>query len=170
MRKLLVVVGVLTVVLPLLADSRAAAQEQAQGQRDGAGNPIGVLGPVNALGQELKRPPAPTGPPPRLPDGTIDLGDGPWVLAPGGGDSIAQRLGGGGELPLLPAAKALMASSKPTDDPVNWCLPLGLLRTSPYPFRFIQNYTHKKPTLMYILSEWMGSFRQVFLDGRKHPT
>jgi len=22
---------------------------------------------------------------------------------------------------------------------------------------------------MYILSEWMGSFRQVFLDGRKHP-
>ena len=60
-------------------------------------------------------------------------------------------------------------ASKRTDDPVNWCLPLGLLRPSPYPFRFIQNYTHKKPTHMYILSEWMGSFRQVFLDGRKHP-
>jgi hypothetical protein len=28
---------------------------------------------------------------------------------------------------------------------------------------------HKKPTHMYILSEWMGSFRQIFLDGRKHP-
>jgi hypothetical protein len=170
MRKRLVVVGVLAVVLPLLTDSRAAAQEQAQVQRDATGNPIGVLGPVNALGQEIKRPPPPTGPAPHLPDGTIDLGDGAWVLVPGGGDSIAQRLSGGGELPLLPAAKALMASSKPTDDPVNWCLPLGLLRTSPYPFRFIQNYTHKKPTHMYILSEWMGSFRQVFLDGRKHPT
>ena len=169
MRKLLVV-GVLAVVLPLLTDSPAAAQEQAQGQRDATGNPIGALGPVNALGQEIKRPPAPTGPAPRLPDGTIDLGDGAWVLAPGGGDSIAQRLSRGEELPLLPAAKAMMASTKPTDDPVNWCLPLGLLRTSPYPFRFIQNYTHKKPTHMYILSEWMGSFRQVFLDGRKHPT
>ena len=169
MRKLLVVVGVLAVVLPLLRDPLAAAQEPAQGQRDGAGNPLGVLGPVNALGQEVKRPPAPIGPSPRLPDGTIDLGDGAWVAVPGGGDSIAQRLSRGDELPLLPAAKALMASSQPTDDPVNWCLPLGLLRTSPYPFRFIQNYTHKKPTHMYILSEWMGSFRQVFLDGRKHP-
>jgi hypothetical protein len=139
-RKLLVVVGVLAVVLPLLSGPLAAAQEQAQGQRDGAGNPIGVLGPVNALGQEVKRPPAPTGPPPRLPDGTIDLGDGAWVAVPGGGDSIAQRLSRGEELPLLPAAKALMASRQLTDDPVNWCLPLGLLRTSPYPFRFIQNY------------------------------
>jgi hypothetical protein len=62
-----------------------------------------------------------------------------------------------------------MGSGPSPDDPVNWCLPLGVLRTSPYPFRFIQNYTHKKPTHMYILSEWMGSFRQVFLDGRKHP-
>jgi hypothetical protein len=169
-RNLLVVVGVLAVVLPLLSGPLAAAQEQAQGQRDGAGNPIGVLGPVNALGQEVKRPPAPTGPPPRLPDGTIDLGDGAWVAVPGGGDSIAQRLSRGEELPLLPAAKALMASRQLTDDPVNWCLPLGLLRPSPYPFRFIQNYTHKKPTHMYILSEWMGSFRQIFLDGRKHPS
>ena len=55
MRKLLLIVGVLAVVLPPLTDARAAAQEQAQGQRDGAGNPIGVLGPVNALGQEVKR-------------------------------------------------------------------------------------------------------------------
>ena len=169
MRTLLTVVGVLAVVLPLLTGPPAAAQEQAQVQRDATGNPVGALGPVNALGQEVKRPSPPTGPPPRLPDGTIDLGDGAWVLVPGGGDSIAQRLNGGGELPLLPAAKALMASRQPTDDPVNWCLPLGLLRTSPYPFRFIQNYTHKKPTHMYIMSEWMGSFRQVFLDGRKHP-
>jgi len=54
-RKLLVVVGVLAVVLPLRSGSLAAAQEQAQVQRDATGNPIGVLGPVNALGQEIKR-------------------------------------------------------------------------------------------------------------------
>src|SRR5215216_7232453 len=100
------VVGVLVVVLSLLTAQLAAAQEQPQGQRDAAGNPIGVLGPVNALGQDIKRPPAPTAPPPRLPDGTIDLGDGAWVGVPGGGDSIAQRLRRGEELPLLAAAKA----------------------------------------------------------------
>ena len=87
MRKLLVVAGVVVVVLPLLAGSPAAPQEQPQVQRDATGNPIGVLGPVNALGQELKRPPAPTGPAPRLPDGTIDLGDGAWVTAPATGCS-----------------------------------------------------------------------------------
>ena len=47
-----------------------------------AQNPAGTLGPVNALGQEVTRPPAPTGPAPRLPDGTIDLGDGIWISEP----------------------------------------------------------------------------------------
>src|SRR5688500_12140955 len=74
----LVVAAILTIVIPVVA------------QR-GGGDGKGVLGPVNALGQEVQRPPAPTGPPPRLPDGTIDLGDGIWV---GGGpvNSIAQGL------------------------------------------------------------------------------
>ena len=45
-----------------------------------------------------------------------------------------------------------------------------MLRYSPYPFRFIQNSTHKTPTHMFILSEGMGSFRQIFMDGRQHPT
>jgi hypothetical protein len=51
-----------------------AAVVAAQGQQQ-----QGPLGVVNALGQEFRLPPAPTGPPPRLPDGTIDLGDGIWV-------------------------------------------------------------------------------------------
>ena len=151
----------------LQTGTELAAAPQAQAPR--ATNPVGVLGPVNALGQEVRRPAAPTGPAPRLPDGTIDLGDGIWVMAPAGG-GVAQGLKPGEELPLLPSAKALMATRKDTDDPVGWCLPLGVLRAGPYPFRFIQNYTHKKPTHMYILSEWMGSFRQIFLDGRKHPS
>jgi len=131
--------------------------------------PQGVLGPIDALGQQVTRPPAPTGPAPRLPDGTIDLGSGIWVSSPSFGPDIGVGLKSGDVLPLLPSARALMASRKPADDPVNWCLPLGVLRYSPYPFRFIQNYTHRKPTHLYILSEWMGSFRQIFLDGRMHP-
>jgi hypothetical protein len=132
--------------------------------------PSGALGPVDALGQEFKRPPAPTGPAPRLPDGTIDLGDGLWVYVTRFGPDIGIGLKKGEVLPLLPSATALMSSRKPTDAPANWCLPLGVLTYSPYPFRFVQNYTHKQPTHLYILSEWMRSFRQVFLDGRKHPS
>ncbi len=160
MRKLLVVTGIIAVVMPLLAGPPAAAQAQG-----GGGNTAGVLGPVNALGQDVKRPPAPTGPAPRLPDGTIDLGEGIWVSVPFNAESGFRR----GEALLLPSAKALMASRKLTDDPLSWCLPMGVVRYTPYPFRFIQNYTHKKPTHLYILYETMRTFRQVFMDGRTHP-
>ena len=47
--------------------------------------------------------------------------------------------------------------------------PNGVVRWQPYPFRFIQNYTHKKPTHLLILYETMRAFRQVFVDGRPHP-
>ena len=139
----------------------AAAQAQ-------SGDPQkGVLGPVNALGQEFKQPEAPTGPAPRLPDGTIDLGDGIWVNTRP--FSAASSLEAGEELPLLPAAKVLMGARKPADDPNNWCLPMGVVRYSPYPFRFVQNYTHKKPSHLFIMHELMRTFRQIFMDGRKHP-
>ena len=141
----------------------AVAADQTQGAA-----PRGVLGPVDALGQEVRRPPAPTGPAPRLPDGTVDLGDGIWVSSPFGAD-ISIGLKSGEMIPLLPSAKDIVASRKPSDDPMNWCLPSGVLRYSPYPFRFIQNYTHKKPTHVYILSELMRTYRQVFMDGRTHP-
>ena len=159
MRKLLVVAWIIAIAIPLLAASLAAAQAQ------GGGNSPGVLGPVNALGQEVKRPPAPTGPPPQLRDGTIDLGDGIWVSDPFSAESGFRQ----GEALLLPSAQALMALRKGTEDPVAWCLPMGVIRYTPYPFRFIQNYTDKKPTHMYILYETMRTFRQVFMDGRKHP-
>jgi len=154
-RALVVTALVAAAAAPLLAQSPA---------------PKGVLGPIDALGQEVKRPPAPTGLAPRLPDGTIDLGDGLWVFTPPSfGPDLGVGLKSGEELPLLSSARALIATRTPADDPVNWCLPLGVLRYSPYPFRFIQNYTHKKPTHLYILTEWMGTYRQIFLDGRTHP-
>jgi len=147
-------VGTAAASLLLVAPPIAAAQ-----------TPSGALGPVNALGQEVTRPPAPTGPAPRLPDGTIDLGDGIWISNPFTPET-GPRLG---EALLLPAAKALMASRRPIDDPQAWCQPHGIVRYQPYPFRFIQNYTHKTPTHLYILYETMRAFRQVFMDGRSHP-
>ena len=162
----LIAIAVLLLREPVLTDpaprSRVAAPTQAPGPE---GPPSGALGPIDALGQEVKRPPAPTGPPPRLLDGTIDLGDGIWVSMPSPPSRDPER----GEELLLPGAKALMTSRQRTDDPLAWCLPMGVMRYTPYPFRFIQNYTHKKPTHLYILYETMRTFRQVFLDGRKHP-
>jgi hypothetical protein len=166
-RRLLSVAALFAVVVPLLTQALVVGQTTG-GQSTTPAPPSGVLGRVDALGQEVRRPPAPTSPAPRLRDGTIDLGDGIWVSDPFGAD-IALGLKPGEVLPLLPSAKALMASRKPADDPMNWCLPIGVLRYSPYPFRFIQNYTEKKPTHMYILSELMRTYRQVFMDGRNHP-
>jgi hypothetical protein len=154
------------VVVVGLALSVPTAVAQGQG---GGGQPTGPLGVVNALGQEFKLGTPPTDPAPRLPDGTIDLGDGVWVNVRPFGPRAGLKPGE--ELPLLPAAKALMASRKLTDEPHSWCLPqLGLPRYSPYPFRFIQNYTHKTPTHLYIMHELMRTFRQVFMDGRTHPS
>jgi hypothetical protein len=154
-RKLLCAAGLLgLIVVPLLAQIQTG----------------GALGDVQALGQEVRQPPAPTGPVPRLPDGTVDLGDGIWTG--GGPGSMAAGLKKGETLPLLPWAKTLMAerAKRETDDPHVWCLPMGVPRTTVYPFRFVQNYTHRRPTHLFILHEGnIHSYRQIFMDGRKHP-
>src|SRR5690349_4150180 len=81
-----------------------------------AQNQGGDLGEVNALGQSVRRPAAPSGPTPRLPDGTVDL-NGLWV---GGGAVGDMERDGGlkpGDVPLLPWAKALRDSRKEPDEP-----------------------------------------------------
>jgi len=109
-------------------------------------------------------------PVPRLPDGKIDL-TGPWV----GGGTIAdiERDGGlkPGELPLLPWAKELRDKRKSQDDPYTACLPMSVLRTNPYPWKFAMAYTAKGLSHIYILHELMddGAHRVVYMDGRKHP-
>ena len=159
-RKLFVVTGIVAMALPVLA--------QAQG---GGGSNDGPLGELGALGQRVeRRAPTPTGPAPRLPDGTVDL-DGVWS---GGGPvgDIAQGLKQGETLPLLPSSIALMKvrAQNETDDPHLWCMPMGVPRSTPYPFRFVANYTHKAPTHMFIVHEGnIHSYRQVFMDGRGHP-
>ncbi len=157
-RKLLVVTGVVAMTLPLL------------GQGRGGGANDGPLGGVGALGQRVARLEAPTGPAPRLPDGTVDL-NGLWA---GGGSlgNIASGLPEGETLPLLPLAVTVMElrALNMTDDPHLWCLPMGVPRTTPYPFRFLPNYTHEPATHMFIVHEGnIHSYRQIFVDGREHP-
>ena len=102
----------------------------------------------------------PHGPTPRLADGHPDF-SGVWQ---GGGPvgDLAQGLAPGETIPLLPAAKALMDKRESKDDPEANCLPTGIPRIAPYPWRMVQDATH-----VYFLFEGnIHSFRQVFMDGR----
>jgi hypothetical protein len=111
---------------------------------------------------------APEGPPPHLPDGTPDL-TGVWV---GGGPvgDISQGLLPGEEIKLLPAAAALMKSRMAADDPEARCLPTGVPRVAPYPWRIVQVPAYGKATHLFFLFEGnVHSYRQIFMDGRGHP-
>jgi hypothetical protein len=114
-------------------------------------------------------------PAPRLHDGTIDL-TGPWV---GGGTNNDFEEDAGmkpGELDklLLPWARDLRADRRTRiqDEPYTACLPQGVPRVNPYPWKFVNGYTAAGLTHVYVLFETGGggSYRQIFMDGRKHPT
>jgi hypothetical protein len=143
----------------------------ANGSQRGGQRGTDPLGGVEALGQAVRRKPAPTGPVPHLPDGTVDL-SGLWV----GGGPIQDIEREGGLKPgtlesiMTPSAKAVFAGRKEVDNPQFHCLPMGIPRATPYPFRMIQVPTHTKTQYVYILQEGnIHSYRQVFMDGRKHP-
>jgi hypothetical protein len=106
---------------------------------------------------------------PRLPDGKVDL-TGPWV---GGGtvEDIGRDGGLQGEFPLLPWARELRDKRRRPDEPYTACLPMGPLRSNPYPWKFAASYTSKGLTHMYILHELgdAGNHRVVYMDGRRHP-
>ena len=108
---------------------------------------------------------------PRLPDGTVDLG-GVWS---GGGpvEDIAKQGGlPDGELErlMLPSAMKLFESRDPAADPYAYCMPAGVPRmAADFAWRFVQ-WPTTKPTHIWLLYEGnMHSYRQIFLDGRKHP-
>jgi hypothetical protein len=104
----------------------------------------------------------PHGPTPRLPDGHPDL-SGVWN---GGGPvgDLAQGLAPGETIPLLPAAKAIMDKRQSKDDPEANCLPTGIPRIAPYPWRIVQTPTH----VFFLFEGNIHSYRQIFMDG-KHP-
>ncbi len=107
---------------------------------------------------------------PRLPDGKIDL-TGPWV---GGGSNDDIEKEGGlkpGELPLLPWAKELRGNRKEEQEPYTICLPMGVPRVNPYPWKFAMSYTSKGLSHIYVLHETgdAGAHRVIYMDGRKHP-
>ena len=130
--------GIFLIVLPLAAQ---APQGRAGGAgRGGRGdNPLGSVG---ALGQEVKRPPVQQRVRRRgcLTARSASTASG---SARGPVNDIAQGLPKGETLPLLPASVKLMEyrAQHETDDPHLWCMPMGVPRSTPYPFRFVQDIT-----------------------------
>lgn len=62
-----------------------------------------------------------------------------------------------------------MKTRKSQDDPQANCLPFGIPRGAPYPWRMVQTPTHKSATHIFILYEGnIHSYRQIFI-GKEHP-
>src|SRR5437667_241796 len=95
---------------------------------------------AQAQGGQQRVIPAPKGPTPHLSDGKPDL-SGVWR---GGGpvQDLAVGLAKGETIPLLPEAEKLMKSRQSKDDPEANCLPTGVPRIAPYPWRILQTPTH----------------------------
>ena len=68
-------------------------------------------------------------------------------------------------LPLQPWAEKLARERLSKDDPEALCLPTGVPRQAPYPWRIVQTATH----MFFLFEGNIHSYRQIFLDGRKHP-
>jgi len=117
-----------------------------------------------ALSAQVTPSPQPDGPAPRGADGRIDL-SGIW-LDGGPIGNIADGLPRGESMPLLPAAKAILDARLSKDDPQASCLPSGVPRIAPYPWRIVQTPTH----IFLLFEANIHSYRQIFVDGRGHPT
>ena len=112
----------------------------------------------------------PTGPVPRLPNGMVNFGDVVWLSRGSGALEQAGLTNAVLDALMQPWAKELVKTRDETQDPHNYCMPDVVPRMAPFPIRFVQNYTHAAPTHMFILNEGnIHSFRQIFMDGRKHP-
>src|SRR5213594_4762393 len=104
------------------------------------------------------------GPAPRTADGKADF-SGIWSPDRNFITDIHDALKKGEELPLQPWAEKLARERMSKDDPEALCLPAGVPRQAPYPWRIVQTGTH----MFFLFEGNIHSYRQIFLDGRTHP-
>jgi len=100
----------------------------------------------------------------RTADGKVDF-SGIWNADRKFISDINEALKPGDTLPLQPWALKVTMERKSKDDPEANCLPTGVPRVAPYPYRILQTATH----MFFLFEGNIHSYRQIFLDGRKHP-
>jgi hypothetical protein len=105
----------------------------------------------------------PKGPPPRTADGKVDF-SGIWGPDRNFIYDISSALRPGDTLPIQPWAAKLAAERMSKDDPEALCLPTGVPRMAPYPWRIVQTPAH----IFFLFEGNIHSYRQIFVDGRKH--
>ena len=134
-----------TLFIAFIAVGIAASMVAAQGGNDaaqqrGSITQEGGVGFINPGSPTVSDADSTKQPIPRLPDGKVDL-TGPWV---GGGSNADIEAEGGlkpGELPLLPWARELRGNRKEEQEPYTVCLPMGVPRVNPYPWKLDRKST-----------------------------
>src|SRR6202140_5020417 len=125
---------------------------------------VAVPGRVRGQGaapKATKPPPALT---PRTAEGKVDF-SGIWSPDRKFIYDINDALKPGETLPLQPWASKMVRERMSKDDPEANCLPTGVPRQAPYPWRIVQTPTH----VFFLFEGNIHSYRQIFMDGRKHP-
>src|SRR5580704_7937072 len=125
-----------------------------------------LLSPVVGLYAQVG--PSPTSPAnrpvPRTSDGKPDL-NGLWGPDRNFIYDITSTLKKGDVLPIQPWAEKLTKERMSNADPEASCLPAGVPRMAPYPWKIVQ-----QPKLVVFLFEGnIHTYRQIFMDGRGHP-
>jgi hypothetical protein len=105
------------------------------------------------------------GPAPKLPNGHVDF-SGLWRPADVSLiEDISLGLKKGETIPFKPGSARIKQTRLSKDDPEANCLPTGVPRLAPYPWRIVEAPTH----LFFLFEGNIHSYRQIFMDGRKHP-
>ena len=130
----------------------------------GQGKATDPAGGGESLAGLAKQKPNVSGPVPRTADGKPDL-SGLWGPDRNFIYDISSALQPGETLPIQPWAAKLAQERVSKDDPEANCLPAGVPRMAPYPWKIVQT-----PSLIVFLYEGnIHTYRQVFMDGRAHP-
>jgi hypothetical protein len=142
---------------PAAAQAPARNRPAAGAQSSALPPPGGsILGPEgNPLNNQRV---GPAGPAPKMPDGKPDF-SGVWY---------SPRTVDAGKPVMTPWAAALTkerTESHSRDDPEARCLPAGVPRMNPFPWKTVQT-----PGLLVMLFEGnIHTYRQIFMEGREHP-
>ena len=111
-----------------------------------------------------RRKPVPTGKTPRATDGKVDF-SGVWGNEHTFIYDISVSLDKGETLPMQPWAAKLTQEHMSKDDPEANCLPTGVPRQAPYPWRIMQS----KDLIIFLFEGNIHSYRQIFMNRTTHP-
>jgi len=122
-----------------------------------------LLASLTAPAQNVPRVAKVTGPTPQAADGHPDL-SGVWAPQPNFTFDITKALKPGSTIELLPWAAKVASERMSKDDPEANCLPTGVPRVAPYPWKIVQ----LKDEVIFLFEGNIHSYRQIFLN-RTHP-